>query len=552
MKKADKRDLTPQIAIFLVLYITVACSFGQIKETPKSLVTASVDWKSFLSRNDPVWERLSSEWKDDAFIGNGLLGAMIYKDSSQALRWQLGRTDVISREKLPGIDWSIPRVPIGDILLKPAGKIISEKMRIDLWNAEVAGAIKTDRGSISFRSFVHAMEPVILIELSATGGEKNAELSFRAEHGISPRILWEGYKVEPSKLPPLPVNVQDDGVDVTVQSLLGGGEYATGRKIVHNGSEHRLMLVTVANSASENHARGEAVSDINRIAKMPLSVLVESHRTFWHEYYPASFVSLPDPVLESFYWIQMYKHASATRPGGIVIDNQGPWLTRTGWPGTWWNLNVQLSYSPVYTANRLEQGKSLCDTLYAYRDNLVENVPPMYRKDGEEIYHLERYSTYDLSGGTTLPFVHELGNVTWALHNCWRQYRYSMDDAFLRNQLFPLLRGSINLYLKLLKERKDGKLHLPRTHSPEYKDPEVFADANYALGLLRWGLKTLLEINARLNLNDKHQAVWQDTLKRLTDFPQDENGLMVGKGQPFDMGHPSLFTFNCHLSFIPA
>jgi alpha-L-fucosidase 2 len=33
----------------------------------------SVDWASFLARNDPVWERLPAEWTDGAFIGNGRL-----------------------------------------------------------------------------------------------------------------------------------------------------------------------------------------------------------------------------------------------------------------------------------------------------------------------------------------------------------------------------------------------------------------------------------------------------------------------------------------------
>ena len=25
-----------------------------------------------------------------------------------------------------------------------------------------------------------------------------------------------------------------------------------------------------------------------------------------------------------------------------------------------------------------------------------------------------------------------VGNLPWALHNCWSQYRYSMDDTLLR------------------------------------------------------------------------------------------------------------------------
>ncbi|MBI2061388.1 MAG: hypothetical protein HYT87_16745 [Nitrospirae bacterium] len=228
-----------------------------------------------------------------------------------------------------------------------------------------ARAPHTDRGRITFRSLVHANDPLILIELRTTGDESGAELSFRPQQGISPRIAWAERTVEPSNLPP----------------------------------------------------------------------------------------------------------------------------------------------------------------------------PPTYWKPGVEVFHLERYSTHDLGGGIRLPFVHELGNLTWALHNCWRQYRYSMDDDMLRDRFFPLLRGSINLFLHMLEEGPDGKLHLPPTHSPEFNDPAMVPDANYALGLLRWGLWTLLQTTSLLRIDDELQPRWESTLERLTDFPQDEHGLMIGHGQPLDKGH---------------
>lgn len=59
-------------------------------------------------------------------------------------------------------------------------------------------------------------------------------------------------------------------------------------------------------------------------------------------------MSLPDKKMENFYWAQMYKLASATRTGGGLLDNSGPWQVLTPWPNAWWNLNVQLSYWSVY------------------------------------------------------------------------------------------------------------------------------------------------------------------------------------------------------------
>ena len=45
--------------------------------------------------------------------------------------------------------------------------------------------------------------------------------------------------------------------------------------------------------------------------------------------------------------------ARADRP---ALDTLGPWYQTTPIPGINWNLSLQLSYWPVYTANRLALG----------------------------------------------------------------------------------------------------------------------------------------------------------------------------------------------------
>ena len=39
---------------------------------------SAVKWDQFLSRHDLVWDSPATNWESGAFIGNGLLGAMIY------------------------------------------------------------------------------------------------------------------------------------------------------------------------------------------------------------------------------------------------------------------------------------------------------------------------------------------------------------------------------------------------------------------------------------------------------------------------------------------
>jgi len=109
-----------------------------------------------------------------------------------------------------------------------------------------------------------------------------------------------------------------------------------------------------------------------------------------------------------------------------------------------------------------------------------------------------------------------------------------MVTAQSEHAFYPLLRDSINLYLKLLAKGEDGKLHLPELHSPEYG---ADADNNYNLSLLRWGCQTLIQLNDRYELKDPLTPTWKQTLEELVDYPVDENGLRVGANLTFDTSH---------------
>ena len=113
-----------------------------------------------------------------------------------------------------------------------------------------------------------------------------------------------------------------------------------------------------------------------------------------------------------------------------------------------------------------------------------------------------------------------------------------MDDVMLRHRVFPMLKRSINYYLRLLQEGPDGKLHIPKGFSPEYEgQPSPNPDCNIDLSLLRWGCQTLLRICERLKVNDPQIPQWKDTLARLTPYPQDENGLRTSASVPFRHSH---------------
>jgi len=510
-------------------------------------VDDAVDWAAFLERHDLLWDRLPERWFEGPFLGNGQMGTMVYKPSRQPLRFDVQRSDVQDhRDNSQGWSaYSRARLPIGHFRLETVGRVRGGSLRLDLHNAEARGSLETEQGTIEWRALVPTGNMALIVETNATPGERDFRWTFVPERAISPRQNWDGsytlehrHKIAYQDNPPPGLATKIDG-GACEQPLRVGGGHATVWRELRPSSGRRLLYASVAPSYPESDYRARADRLLETAVSTPFADGVRVHRKWWHDYYPESFVSLPDTRLEAFYWIQMYKLASATRADQALIDNHGPWLEPTKWPYATWNLNVQLTYWPCYPSGRLHLGESLCRALDDNIDALINNVPEPYRHDSAGI---GRSATLDMIAEVGIPGqkdvgqygVPEVGLLPWACHNYYLQYRYSMDRALLRDRLFPLMRRAFNYYLHFLERGEDGKLHLPPTYCPEFG---VAPDNNFDLGLMRWGYATLLATCEDLRIDDPLIPRWKEVLRDLTPFAVDKNGLMVGAGVPWDKSH---------------
>ncbi len=508
--------------------VMIVAGGASVYAQPGSVVKTEVDWPAFMARQDMVWDAMPTQFDTGAFLGNGMLGATLYQEGDNRLRFEMGRADVTEHRR------DNARLPIGGLVLTTAGKIKSGTLRLDLWNAEVRGTVITDKGSVDFRSFIHTEKMVLITDVKATEGEMAAAFAWNAA-----KCTDRGREVALKDPPhPEPRNVTEGEVSVCLQGRASGGEFATAYSERTTSGIRRLYL-SIVDTFPGNAASAEAVAQVRQSLSADFDSLLTSHRAWWNAFYPQNFVSIPDAKLESFYWIQWYKLASASRPELLPVDLLGPWFRRTGWPRIWWNLNIQTLYLPVYTGNRLELGESFVNFIDKKRDNFFRNGKEIWKFDDcATVSHTTDYEGLRGDGDCAPDQYINPGDFTWALHNYYLHYRYTMDHSMITDQkkhaFYPLLKGSINLYLKILKKGDDGKLHMPVLMSPEYG---VAADNNFNLGLLRWGCQTLIELNQRYQLHDPMAPTWEQTMKDLVPYPTDENGLCIGAGVPFKNPH---------------
>ena len=483
---------------------------------------ARVDWPVFLARHDLVWDRLPTRWGESAFIGNGRLGATI--DAQGGVPgWTINRTDFVHDQS---------RFPIGRVVVKTTGTMQGGDARLTLWDAEASGTVTTDRGEVRWRSFTAAQPSVIVVVLEARGGERDVDLDWAPAEARPPRKVARKEAFLPSDLHPPPTVTRLRAEITSVQSFIGGGAHAESIKRASGG----VFYISIGQGRTDREALTEARAATSDAARLGVARLERAHRQWWHAYYPASFLTFPDARLEAYYWIQIYKLGSAMRAAGPILDLNGPWFNATPWPAIWWNLNIQLTYSPLFRANRLNLAESLFSNLDRNRQALIDNVPERLRGGAAAI---GRSSGPDLVRPVDLATAqsdaaHEMGDLPWTMYYYWLHYRYQMDDRILRERVYPLLKLAIGNYLAYVERGDDGRWHLPPTHSPELA---TVPDANYDLALLRWGLETLIGGAQRLGLDEPLLSRWRDVLANLTPFPTDSAGLMVGRGRPWQQSH---------------
>jgi hypothetical protein len=533
-----------------------------------------------IARHDPVWEKAASTWNEGLLLGNGDLGVNVWGGGDplifsidKADVWEIRHWDppasftwknfrqLLDSGTMQGRDatwmrnWQRPReggkdvrpyptrVPIGRLELIPAGKARAATMRLNLTEATAHGEVQTEKGSLHWKCFVAATEPLIILEVDAAQGEAVPRFQLRdytGEHPIpgAAHTMLTGVFGYPSS-----VWGQEDGVSYWVQPMPGSGEYAVAWRQESVSATRSRMYITIAFTPKRSGAKGEAVGNIRRAWAADAARLEEAHRRWWTDYYPASFLSIPDTRLEGLYWIEMYKLASATRPGKQPITLVGPWAqdaVMPAWQGDYhWDINVQMTYWPIYAANRLELGLPLYDMLDRCRPMMREFARKVMGTEGEFLLVSTGIDCVPHYGWADGQLAAEA--LPWAAHHYWLHWRYSQDKEFLKLRAVPLMKAALPPLLEELREGPDGKLHIRWGLSPEYAgSTKTFwgPDPTMDLTLLRFLLDALIEADDALAAKDPQRAEWERLRSNLAPFPtHPQEGLKVRADLRYEDSH---------------
>jgi alpha-L-fucosidase 2 len=539
----------------------------------QSPVTLDLDFASFLGRCDPLWKwnttsTMPGEYVQSLFGGNGDLGFMVWSPTLTSIRIDVSRT-VVYDDRVPGMPsflnnfvYDQPRLPIGHFVLtwSSGADPVTGLGRLSLFDGTASLNITTPSGALSLRVWASAeweTADVIAVETDSSGGEV-WQVSFVPEAAVSTWNSDASYVPNPPPINTTSSPAQNQILNLTSQPHLRGTGHTTAVLSISNGagSPATTTFLTISPvQASVSASDAWATAQVAAAAQTGVQALYAAHTAWWNAFWPAGgMVFLDYSVLESFFYIQIYKFASAARAGRAVHDLMGPFFVDgTPWPDLHWDMNLQQTYYLPIAANRPDTAHSIVEFLDSIRVSgaLSNNLPSEWTAQNPVAYgaptgasslsgNMSCYWNYGPNCTTSPPSI--MGNLLWAIQVAHLAGLYSGNDTVQTAVVWPLLTGALNTYQFIQippnGSSGDGLTHLPVTFSPEYPGPPG-PDANYDLALLHWGLRTAFQLSAQYNLTNEYMPAWNTTLASLVGYSVDNasNTFEIYRGVPYGTPH---------------
>jgi len=172
-----------------------------------------------------------------------------------------------------------------------------------------------------------------------------------------------------------------------------------------------------------------------------------------------------DPELEALVCqFGRYLLISCSRPGSLPANLQGVWnhSNEPAWAGDYHsNINLEMNYWPVETANIAECHMSFIDYVKSIRETSALNT---------------RHHYGDVRGWTVQTMNNACGiswwkwnppGSAWYAQHLWEHYAFGRDKEYLRKTAYPILKEVCHFWEDHLKRRPDGTLVTPDGWSPE-------------------------------------------------------------------------------------
>ena len=130
------------------------------------------------------------------------------------------------------------------------------------------------------------------------------------------------------------------------------------------------------------------------------------------------------------------------------------------------NINVQMNYWPVENTNLPELHSTFLN--YIYNEAIVHNQWKQNARNSGQTKGWTLFTENNIFGYHG-GFMHNyvIANAWYCMH-LWQHYRYALNEDFLRDTAFPVMKSCCDFWLERLVKATDGTYECPNEYSPEH------------------------------------------------------------------------------------
>ncbi|MCL2571126.1 MAG: glycoside hydrolase family 95 protein [Defluviitaleaceae bacterium] len=402
-------------------------------------------------------------------------------------------------------------LPLGELNLKMYNAPPSEyKRTLDIENAIISSSYTRSNVTSRRECFISAPDQVLVMRLFTDG---TLGVSFKASITCQLRsqVTVQGHRLILEGIAPSDVrpnySMGDNPVvyetDPAKQGLcfkgivdfeITGGEVETVGNELHVDSADEVIIRFCCRTGYSNES---CENDLQKSLAFDYATLRERHIEDYQKLYKRVDINfggfddtgkgfLPqrlanwetsenDPELFALlFQYGRYLMISGSRPGTIPLNLQGIWNPHlhAPWSSNYTlNINAEMNYWPAEATNLTECHTPLFDFINKLRVTGADIAKYEYNARGFTVNHnSDLWAAANAVGengkGSSVYAYWPLA-AGWLSAHAFDHYQYTMDETFLRETAWPIIRDAALFYLDVLTPDKDGHLIFAPSTSPE-------------------------------------------------------------------------------------
>jgi len=413
--------------------------------------------------------------------------------------------------------------PLGDLMLsfEHFGIPKNYKRSLDLNKAIATVKYKVDEVEFKRTYFTSYPDQALVVRLEADKpGKLNFKIKLKGKHQqltsvVSSNVLVAKGKapahVDPSYLKTENPVIYEEGQEgkgmaysTFVKVINQGGEIIAGKGVMNVRSADYVYLYIATRtsfngydkSPSKEGANCEklALNDLKKLEDKRYDNILGDHvadfqnlfnrvgfsigqkenkRRGVKEYFKRFKESGDTKLIELAFNMGRYLMISGSRPGTEPLNLQGIWneYVRPQWSSNYtMNINSQMNYWPCLVANLEECHEPMLSFIEDLAVNGKETALVNYGSDGWVAHHnadIWRQSGPVGDGDGGAVWANFVGGGIWHTMDFWEHYQFTRDRQFLKDKVYPILKGAVEFSLNWLKVNDRGYFVPPYSVSTE-------------------------------------------------------------------------------------